>query len=184
MSEAAAELQAAEEIEQALGTVTNTVTIKGKEIQVRPLEAQQLSDILKKVYALKNLAAFEVEVEVVRQAAAAVEDGEDAADAVALTEAVRELVTKIDYVKLFMMGGDEVLDILRIGTYQRAEVVKTLNVVELVALAKKFVEVNVDFFLSNLPAIQEMFGVVKEAGSILREVSPEPSGDSPTTATE
>ena len=170
----APELEAAADLEQALGAVTNKVTIKGKEIEVNPLQAQQLSDILKKVWALKERGTVS---DVVERSVAAVAEGAD-------PETIKETVGRIDWVRLFMLGGDEVLEILRLGTYQRRETVGTLNVLELVNLAKKFVEVNVDFFLQNLPALKEMFGVMKEAKAVIEEeVGPEASTDSSTTAT-
>ena len=180
----ATELKAAEELDQALGAVTSEVTIKGKPIQVRPLEAQQISDILRKVWALKERGAVSNEVEAVKAAAAPAEtEGtEGKAD---LVEKVLGELKKINYVKLFMTGGDEVIDILRIGTYQRAEFVKTLNLVELITLAKKWVEVNVDFLLQNLPTILEMFGIAKEAEALFTEARGlVASTDSSTTAPE
>ena len=172
MSEAT-ELQAAGELESALGTVSGEVEIKGKTITVAPLVARQLSDVLRRVYALKKLGMIEVEVV------------KTAGDETDVAETVRETAKRLDYVKMFMTGGDEVLDILRIAASQRKEVVDTLNLVELLSLAKKVVEINVDFFLRNLPAIQEMFGVLKEAKAGLVEgLGDAPSPGSSTTDTE
>ena len=173
----ATELKAAGELDSALGAVTNTVTIKGKEIEVRPLVARQLSDILRKVYALKERGAVEVKV------AMPAEEGEGEEDD--LAGAVLETVKRIDYLKMFMTGGDEVLDILRVATFQRKEWVDNLDLFELVNLAKTVVEVNVDFFLRNLPLIQEMTGVFKETKAGFEGViGGEPSSDSSTTGTQ
>ncbi len=172
----AAELQAAAELDEALGTVSNSVTVKGREIQVRPLEAQQISEILRKVYALKERGTI---TEIVERAAEMAEGGAEPA------AVIKEAVKRIDYFKLFMTGGDEVLDILRVGTYQRKEFVGTLNVLELVKLGKKFVEVNVDFLLRNLPEIREMFGTMKEAKAGFEGLlGGEESTASSTTGTE
>ena len=170
----APELEAADELEGALGTVTRKVTIKGKEIEVKPLVARQFAEILRRVYALKRLGAVEA---VVVGAA----EGESADAAATVLETVRRL----DYVKMFMTGGDEVLDILRIATYQRKEFVDNLDLVELIRLAKAVVEVLVDFLLRNLPAIQEMFGVLQEAKAGFEEISGGgASSDSSTTDTQ
>lgn len=135
---------AAAELAQALGQVGETVTVKvgGKprEVTVSPFRLRQFARVLKCVQRMRDAG-------LVRD-----ETLQDLAQA----ENAREATGKLDILKMFLDGGDEIINILQIAVERqmKAAHVDDLDLADGVRLASAVFGVNLDFFYRNREAIQ------------------------------
>src|SRR5919205_694568 len=107
-----AQVATAEELEQALGQVSEEVIVNGRPVTVTPFRLRQLSRVLKCVQRLR-------EVGVVEDKAL-----KDAAEAQTAEEAVKGF----DWTKMFLNGGDEIINIVNVSVSLPAQVIDNLDI--------------------------------------------------------
>jgi hypothetical protein len=134
------------ELEQALDEVGETVEVKAGRrvvsVTVKPFRLRQFSQVLKCVQRLRDCGVIE----------------EKAIRGVAAAENAEEAARGFDMVKMFLDGGDEIVNILQIavgrGQQLTAAAVDDLDLVDGARLASAVFAVNLDFFYRNREAIQ------------------------------
>jgi hypothetical protein len=135
---------AAAELALALGQVSETVTVKvgGKprDVTVRPFRLRQFARVLKCVQRLRDAGL--VPPETLKDLA----EGTDA----------KEAAGKLDILKMFLDGGEEIVNVLQIAVegQMKAEHVDALDLADGAALAAAVFGVNLDFFYQNRETIQ------------------------------
>jgi hypothetical protein len=136
-------------LQQALGTEPDeALTIRGREIPIRPLTLEQIADILAVVERLQAKGLVEV----------GLADG--------------TLKTNFSEAALFMRGGQDALDILRTAARLDTAFVKSLDAVEGLRLFKTVYAVNRDFFLRNRAEVLELIApLVGDLGSLVDAVT-------------
>ena len=136
---------AAAELAQALGQISETVTVrvdgKPRDVTVTPFRLRQFARALKCVQRLH--AAGLVETETLKGIA----EAEDA----------REATRRLNIFKMFLDGGEEIVNILQIAVEgkMKAEYVDALDLADGARLASAVFAVNLDFFYQNRGTIQE-----------------------------
>jgi hypothetical protein len=144
---------AAAELAQALGQISETVTVKvgGKprEVTVSPFRLRQFSAVLKCVQRMR--AAGLIEARTLKEIA-------EAGDA-------QEAAGRLDMLKMFLDGGEEVVNVLQIAVAgkMKAEHVDDLDLADGARLASAVFAVNLDFFYQNRATIQEALAPAIEA---------------------
>jgi hypothetical protein len=135
---------AADELEQALGEVSESVTVtargKSYKVTVTPFRLRQFSNVLKCVQRLRDAGVIKPQmIEQVRGASNAQEAAEG-----------------FDMLKMFLDGGDEIINILSIATSGQlaAHILDDLDLVSGAGLASAVFSVNLDFFYRNREQIQ------------------------------
>jgi hypothetical protein len=134
------------ELEQALDEVSETVEVKAGSklvsVTVKPFRLRQFAQVLKCVERLRSGGVIE----------------EKALREVAEADSAEEVVKGFDMVKMFLKGGDEIINILQIavgrGQQLTSAAVDDLNLVDGARLASAVFAVNLDFFYRNREAIQ------------------------------
>jgi hypothetical protein len=165
---------AADELAQALGQVSETVTVKvsGKprEVTVTPLRLRQFARALKCVQRLRDAGL--VETGTLKDIA----EGDDA----------EEAIKRLDFLKMFLNGGEEIVNVLTIAVEgkMRAEHVDALDLADGARLASAVFAVNLDFFYLNRETIQAALApAVKAVEKVVDEgveaLGLPPSTDSP-----
>jgi hypothetical protein len=169
-----ATLAAVEELEQVLGEVQQevTVTVKGKPqtVTVTPFRLRQFANVLRCVRRLMDGGVISgKELAQVKEA----ESGEEAAG-------------KFDMVRMFLEGGDEVINILQIAVGQQipAHTLDGLDLVSATRLASAVFAVNLDFFYQNRETIQAALSPAIEAVEGLAQGGLEALGQPPQTDSE
>ena len=120
-------------MQEALGTEPGeTLQLKGREINIRPLTLDQVADILVAVERLQAKGLVTI----------ALEDG--------------KVSTRFDEKTLFLKGGQDALDIVRIAAHLDAAFVKSLNPLEGLRLFMGVYRVQKDFFTRNRAEILEL----------------------------
>lgn len=171
----------ADELAQALGQISETVQVKpnGKavDVTITPFRLRQFSQVLRCVQRLKAAGVIESKTLTKLRDAASVE------------EATRDF----DMVKMFLDGGDEIINILQIavGVQLKAHEVDKLDLLEGARLLSVVFAVNLDFFYRNRGAIEAALApAVKAIESVMQSgvgaLGQPPSTDSeaPDTASE
>lgn len=167
------------ELAQALGQVSETVTVnvvgKSREVTVSPFRLRQFARVLKCVQRLR--AAGVVDEETLRDIAA----GDDA----------KEVAGRFDFLKMFLEGGEEIVNILQIAVegQMKAEHVDALDLVDASRLASATFGCNLDFFYQNRETIQAALApAVKAIEKVVEEgtdaLGLPPSTDSSEPATD
>ncbi len=132
------------EPEEALGEVGETVEVKsgGKlvSVTVKPFRLRQFAQVLKCVQRLRDCGVIE----------------EKTLKDMAAAGSTEEAVKGFDMVKMFLDGGDEIINILSIavGGQIHAHVLDDLDLVGGARLAAAVFSVNLDFFYRNRAEIQ------------------------------
>jgi hypothetical protein len=166
------------ELEQALGQVGETVQVRPNgravDVTVTPFRLRQFSQVLKCVQRLKAGGVIESKTLTKLRDAASVE------------EATRDF----DMVKMFLDGGDEIINILQIATAPqlKAHEVDKLDLLEGARLLSIVFAVNLDFFYQNrgaieaalAPAVKAFESVVKEGVGVLGQ-PPSTDSEAPDT---
>lgn len=170
---------AAAELAQALGQVSETVTLtvagKPREVTVTPLRLRQFARALKCVQRLRDAGLVET------KALKEIAEGNDA----------EEAAKRLDFLKMFLDGGEEIVNILTIAVEgkMKAEHVDALDLADGARLAAATFAVNLDFFYRNretiqaalAPAVKAVEKVVDEGAEAL---GLPPSTDSSEPATD
>lgn len=136
---------AASELEQALGEVSETVTVKvqGKsvDVTVTPFRLREFANVLKCVQRLRACGAITP----------------DAIKQVAEAKDAEEAKKGFDFLKMLLDGGDELINILSIavGKQLQAQALNNLDLVDGARLASAVFAVNLDFFYRNRELIQQ-----------------------------
>jgi hypothetical protein len=165
---------AATELAQALGQVSETVTVKvggkSREIEVTPFRLRQFARVLKCVQRLRDAGL--IETDTLKDIA----EGDDA----------KETSKRLDFLKMFLAGGGEIVNILIIAVEgkMKAEYVEDLDLADGACLASAVFAVNLDFFYQNREAIQAALApavraVEKVVGEGVEALGLPPSTDSP-----
>jgi hypothetical protein len=163
----------ASELEQALGEISETVEVKanGKTVSVTvsPFRLRQFSQVLKCVQRLRDCGVID------EKKLKSVTEAEDA----------QEAVKSFDMVKMFLEGGDEVINILQIavgrGQQLKSDAVDGLDLVDGARLASAVFAVNVDFFYQNKEAIQGALAPAVKAVETVMDGGLEALGGPPLT---
>jgi hypothetical protein len=161
------------ELEQALGEISETVEVKagGKPVSVtvKPFRLRQFSQVLKCVQRLREGGVID----------------DKKLKSVAEAEDAQEAVKSFDMVKMFLEGGDEVINILQIavgkGQQLKSDAVDGLDLVDGARLASAVFAVNVDFFYQNKEAIQGALAPAVKAVETVMEGGLEALGGPPLT---
>lgn len=164
------------ELEQALDEVSETVEVKaGKKVvsvTVKPFRLRQFAQVLKCVQRLRDGGVIEEK---------ALKDIAEAGDA-------KEAAKTFDMVKMFLDGGDEIINILQIavgkGQQLASAAVDDLDLVDGARLASAVFAVNVDFFYQNREAIQGALAPALKAVETVMESGLEALGQPPSTDSE
>ncbi len=164
------------ELEQALGEVSETVEVKAGgrlvSVTVKPFRLRQFSQVLKCVQRLRDCGVIE----------------EKALRGVAEAEDAEEAARGFDMVKMFLDGGDEIINILQIavgkGQQLTSSAVDDLDLVGGARLASAVFAVNLDFFYRNREAIQGALAPAVKAVESLVEGGVEALGQPPSTDSE
>lgn len=165
---------AAEELEQALGQISETVQVKpnGKpvDVTITPFRLRQFSHVLKCVQRLKAAGVIESKTLTKLRDAASVE------------EATRDF----DMVKMFLDGGDEIINIMQVavGNQLQAQALDRLDLVDAARLLSVVFSVNLDFFYRNREAIQAALAPAFKAVEGITEGGLEALGQPPSTDSE
>lgn len=135
---------AAAELAEAFGQVSETVTVKvgGKprEVKVTPFRLRQLALIMKCFQRLRDAGLIE----------------KATLEGIAEAENAKEATGRLDITKMLLNGGEEVVNILQIAVagQMKAEHVDALDLVDAARLASTVFGVNLDFFYQNQEMIQ------------------------------
>jgi hypothetical protein len=166
--------QQTDELAQVLGDVSETVDVKagGKvvSVTVTPFRLRQFSHVLKCVQRLRDAGVIDRKtLEQVRAA----KDAEEAAGG-------------FDMVKMFLEGGDEVINIIQVaaGSQLQAHDVDRLSLVDGARLASAVFAVNLDFFYQNRAAMQQALAPALKAVETVMEQGVEALGQPPSTGSE
>jgi hypothetical protein len=141
----ATQTDAVEELSQALGEVSETITVKAQgksvDVTVSPFRLREFANVLKCVQRMR--AAGAIAPEAIKQVAEA-KDAEEAKKG-------------FDFVKMLLDGGDELINILSIavGKQLQAQALNNLDLVDAARLASAVFAVNLDFFYRNRELIQQ-----------------------------
>lgn len=161
------------ELEQALGEVSETVEVKAGgrlvSVTVKPFRLRQFSHVLKCVQRLREGGVIE----------------EKALKDIAAANDAKEAAKGFDMVKMFLEGGDEIINILQIavgkGQQLTSAAVDELNLVDGARLASAVFAVNVDFFYQNREAIQGALAPALKAVETVMDGGLEALGQPPLT---
>jgi hypothetical protein len=164
------------ELEQALGEAGETVEVKAGSklvsVTVKPFRLRQFSQVLKCVQRLRAGGVIE----------------EQALQGVAVAEDAEEAVKGFDMVKMFLDGGDEIINILQIavgkGQQLTSAAVDDLDLVDGARLASAVFGVNLDFFYRNREAIQGALAPALKAVDAVVSEGVEALGQAPSTDSE
>jgi hypothetical protein len=165
---------AAAELAQALGQVSETVTVKvggkSREIEVTPFRLRQFARVLKCVQRLRDAGL--IEAETLKDIA----EGDDA----------KEAGKRLDFLKMFLEGGGEIVNILIIAVEgkMKAEHVDDLDLADGARLASAVFAVNLDFFYQNREAIQAALAPAVKAVERVVDEGVEALGLPPSTGSE
>jgi hypothetical protein len=163
-----------DELEQALGEVSETVEVRagGKPVfvTVTPFRLRQFSHVLKCVQRLRDCGVID------QQALQKVTEAKDA----------EEAVKNFDMVKMFLDGGDEIINIIQVATGKQLQAhdVDNLSLVDGARLASAVFAVNLDFFYRNREAIQGALAPALKAVETVMEDGVEALGRPPSTGSE
>ena len=162
---------AAAELEQALGEVSETVTVKvqGKDVAVTvtPFRLRAFANVLKCVQRMRDAGAIAPEaIQRVTQAGSA-----------------EEAKKGFDFIKMLLDGGDELINILSIaaGKQLQAHALNNLDLVDGARLASAVFAVNLDFFYQNRELIQAALAPAVKAIENVAEKGVEALGRPPST---
>lgn len=163
----------ASDLDQALGEISETCEVKagGKSVSVtvKPFRLRQFSQVLKCVQRLREGGVID----------------DKKLKSVAEAEDAQEVVKSFDMVKMFLDGGDKVINILQIavgkGQQLTSAAVDDLDLVDGARLASAVFAVNVDFFYQNKEAIQEALAPAVKAVETVMEGGIEALGGPPLT---
>jgi hypothetical protein len=142
----------ADELAQALREISETVVInvsgKPKELTLTPFRLRQFAQVLRCVQRLRDGGV--VKAEDLKAVAREVTEAEDA-------EGARESLRRFDILKMFLLGGDEIINILSVavGGQLQAQALDKLDLVDASRLAAAVFAVNLDFFYQNRETLQE-----------------------------
>ncbi len=165
---------AAAELAQALGQVSETVTLKvggkPKDVTVSPFRLRQFARVLKCVQRLRGAVLVEPE---------ALED-------IAEGDDVKEAAKRLDFFKMFLDGGEEIVNILTIAVEgkMKAEHIDNLDLADGARLASAVFAVNLDFFYQNREAIQAALAPAFKAVDRVVDEGLEALGLPPSTDSE
>jgi hypothetical protein len=144
----------AQELAEALGQVSETVTAAGREIKIRPFRLREFADVLKCVQRLRDAGAVETKT----------------LTTLAQSASVEEAKSKFDMLKMILAGGDEIINIMQIATGLQWQVLNSLEIPDAVRLASAVFSVNIDFFFQNRELIQKALApAVQAVGRIASE---------------
>lgn len=157
----------AAELAQALGQVSEEVAVNGRTVTVTPFRLRQFSNVLKCVQRLREAGVIE----------------DKTLKAAVGAESAAEAVKRLDMVKMFLNGGDEIINIIKIAVDLQAHVVDNLDIPTGTRLASTIFRVNLDFFYQNRELIKEALAPAIEAvEKVMTEgvgaLGPQPSTDS------
>jgi hypothetical protein len=138
---------AAQELAEALGQISETVTVAGKSIVIAPFKLRQFADVLKCVQRLRDAGAVETKT----------------LTTLAKSATVEEAKNKFDVLKMFLAGGDEVINILQIASGLPWQILNALEIPDAVRLASAVLSVNLDFFFQNRELIQKALAPAVQA---------------------
>jgi hypothetical protein len=161
----------AAELAQALGQVSETVTVtvggKSREVTVTPLRLRQFARVLKCVQRLRDAGLVETE---------ALED-------IAAGDDAKEVAKRLDFLKMFLDGGEEIVNVLAIAVEgkMKAEHVDALDLVDGARLASAVFAVNLDFFYQNRETIQGALAPAVKAVEKVVDEGVEGLGQPPST---
>ncbi|HEX8336078.1 MAG TPA: hypothetical protein VF621_05070 [Pyrinomonadaceae bacterium] len=161
----------ASELAQVLGEISETVEVragkKAVKVTVTPFGLRQLAHVLKCVQRLRDAGVLD---------AKALQKVGEAADA-------KEAVKGFDMVKMFLEGGDEVINIIQVavGRQLQAQELDGLNLVDGARLASAVFAVNLDFFYQNREAIQAALAPAVSAIEKVMQEGVEVLGQPPST---
>lgn len=167
----ATKVDAADELAQVVGAVSETVEVgagkKRVKVTVAPFGLRQLARVLKCVQRLRDGGV--VTDKALRQVAEAQDAGEAARG--------------FDMAKMLLEGGDEVINILQIaaGDQLPAHVLDRLDPLDGARLASAVFAVNVDFFYRNREAIQAALAPAVSAVERVMQGGVETLGQPPST---
>lgn len=164
------------ELEEALAEVSESIDVKagGKVVSVKvtPFRLRQFTQVLKCVQRLRDCGVID------QKNLQAVADADNA----------DEVVKGFDLVKMFLDGGDEIINILQIavgrGQQLTADAVDRLDLVDGARLAAAVFAVNLDFFYRNREAIQGAFAPMLKAVDTVVSEGVEALGQPPSTGSE
>ncbi|HEX8117632.1 MAG TPA: hypothetical protein VF521_10210 [Pyrinomonadaceae bacterium] len=164
------------ELEQALDEMSESVGVKagGKvvTVTVKPFRLRQFAQVLKCVQRLRDGGVIEEK---------ALKDIAEADDA-------QEAVKRFDMVKMFLDGGDEIINILQIavgkGQQLTSAAVDDLDLMDGARLASAVFAVNLDFFYQNREAIQGALAPALKAVDTVVSEGVEALGQAPSTDSE
>ena len=139
----------AKAMQEALGTEPGeSLEIKGRAVQIRPLTLDQIADILVIVERLQAKGLVEVTLA----------DGRPS--------------MQFDEGKLFLRGGQDALDLLRTAAQLDSGFVKGLNFLEGAKLFSFVYRVQRDFFLQNQTELLEMLApLVGDMGALIDKLA-------------
>lgn len=158
---------------KALGQVSEEVAVNGRSVTVAPFRLRQLSNVLKCVQRLRDAGV--IEDKTLKEAARA--------------EGTDEAVKRLDVLKMFLNGGDEIINILRIATDLQAHVIDNLDIPTGVRLIAATFKVNLDFFYRNreeilgalMPAIEAVENIKADGVGALAQPPTSPDGPQQST---
>lgn len=162
---------AAAELEQALGEVSETVivTAQGKQVAVTvtPFRLREFANVLKCVQRMRDAGAIAPE----------------AIKEVAEAGSAEEAKKGFDFLKMLLDGGDEIINILSIavGKQLQAQALNNLDLVDGARLASAVFAVNLDFFYRNRELIQEALAPAVKAIENVAEKGVGALGQPPST---
>jgi hypothetical protein len=161
----------AEELEQALGEVSETVTVKvqGKDVDVTvtPFRLRAFANVLKCIQRMRDAGA--IAPEAIKRATEA-ENAEEARE-------------NFDFLKMLLDGGEEIINILSIaaGKQLQSHALNNLDLVDGARLASAVFAVNLDFFYRNRELIQTALAPAVKAIENVAEKGVEALGGPPST---
>lgn len=165
---------AAAELAQALGQISETVTVmvdgKPREVEVTPFRLRQFARVLKCVQRLRDAGL--VETDTLKDIA----EGDDA----------KEAAKRLDFLKMFLDGGEEIVNILTVAVEGKlkAAYVDSLDLADGARLASAVFAVNLDFFYQNRATIQAALAPAVEAVEKVVDEGVEALGQPPLTGSE
>jgi hypothetical protein len=144
---AQATADAAEQLDEALGQLSEAVTIKpgGKaiDVTVTPFRLREFAQVLRCVQRLREAGALKPDE--LAKLKDAVKEGD-----------AQEAVRSFDMLKMFLAGGDEIINIISVavGGQVQAQTLNNLDLVDGAKLASAVFKVNLDFFFQNRETLQ------------------------------
>lgn len=165
-------LTAADELERAVGQISETVTVKAKgkptEVTVTPFRLRQFAHVMRCFQRMRDAGVIEA------NSLSALKDASSA----------EEASKGFDVLKMFLEGGDEIINILQtaVGNQLPAQVLNELDLLDGARLASAVFAVNVDFFYLNREAIQAALAPAVRAVTGVMENGLETLGQPPQGA--